>query len=470
MSKVRVRFAPSPTGHLHIGGVRTAIFNWLYARHFHGTFLIRIEDTDVQRSTKEYLNSQLASLKWMDLEPDELLVYQMSRIEQHRHNASQLMQAGYAYPCFCVARDAQDVVEQLEQGVGQKYDGACRNKPWTQQDLQKPHAIRFKIPADCQTIEFTDAIRGLISIKVEQLDDFVIMRQDGTPIYNFCVVVDDIAMQITHVIRGEDHISNTFKQILLYHALGASCPVFAHLPLILGKSGNKLSKRDAAVSVEEYRQQGFMPEALSNYLVRLGWSHGDQEIFTRDQLVQMFLLDDVGKKGAIFDTAKLEWLNGVYIRNASCKRIMECIQQMDEKKAQEVQQLWPEEGLLDRLIELYKQRVITLKQLCEDIIAFARDPKSYDVGLIAKWRSDHTKKMLHDFVAILEVTGSADHTVLLEQAKEICEQFQEKLVSLAQPLRLAMTGGIQSPGVFELLQVLGAKRALTRISALLEQL
>ena len=277
--EIRVRFAPSPTGHLHVGSVRVAMFNWLFARHNGGKYLMRVEDTDVARSTKEFLDSQLSSLKWLDLLPDEQIVYQMSRIEEHKKVVENLLQKKLAYPCFCKQVDLQtkrDVAMQLGKKSG--YDRTCRNKEYTQEDLKKPHAIRFAIPDDVKFIEFKDLIRGKVRVETEQLDDFVIMRsacpeeqhaasRRGVPTYNFVVVIDDIFQKVSHVIRGEDHISNTPKQILIYNALNATPPVFAHLPLILGPAGNRLSKRDAAVSVQDYRQQGFLNDALFNYLV-----------------------------------------------------------------------------------------------------------------------------------------------------------------------------------------------------------
>src|SRR5579872_4717355 len=246
MKEIRVRFAPSPTGHLHIGGIRTALFNWLFARHTGGKYLLRIEDTDIVRSKQEYLDSQLASLRWLGLEPDEPIVYQLARSHEHIAAAKKLMEQGKAYPCFCPPKDAEQVVHDLDLGIGSKYDGTCRDKTYTIEDLKKPHAIRFKLSHDIDTVEFEDVILGTIKTPADQMDDFIIIRRDGTPIYNFCVVVDDIFMRITHVIRGQDHVSNTPKQVLYYHALGANVPLFAHIPLILGPAGNKLSKRDAS--------------------------------------------------------------------------------------------------------------------------------------------------------------------------------------------------------------------------------
>ncbi len=460
---VRVRFAPSPTGYLHVGGVRVAMFNWLFARHTNGKYLVRVEDTDQERSTQEYQESQLASLAWLGLSSDEPVVIQSSRAQEHSKAAHDLIKRGLAYPCFCEPRESQDVMRDLEHGLGNKYDGTCRNKAFTQEDLKRPHAIRFKLPENLGDLEFTDLIRGNIRVKPDQLDDYVIIRRDGLSTYNFCVVLDDIFMNITHVIRGDDHISNTTKQLLIYQALGAKIPVFAHLPLILGKSGNKLSKRDAAVSVEHYREQGFLAGAFFNYLVRLGWSHGDQEIFTRQELIDYFSFDNVGKKGAIFDMQKLEWLNGVYIRQTPNDELLEAIAIMSQDIHKKLCDSWPEK-LLIRLLDQYKQRAITLLDLAQDIIAFSHKPASLDISLIKKWVTEKTKDIAQEFREKLLVLDNFTHDTLLALAKDVCKNHDQKLVSLAQPLRLALTGKTQSPGVFELLEILGKEKSSERIS------
>lgn len=467
--EVRVRFAPSPTGHLHIGSVRTAIFNWIFARHIGGKYLLRVEDTDLLRSKKEFLDSQLESLKWFNLLPDEPIVYQMSRVGEHSMAAQELMRKGLAYPCFCEPRNMDQVVNNLDQGVGHHYPGTCRNKSYTDEDLKRPHAIRFKIPQGKGVVEFYDAIRGLINVQTEQLDDFIIIRRDGTPIYNFCVVVDDIFMKITHVIRGEDHISNTPKQVLLYEAMNAVVPKFAHLPLILGAAGNKLSKRDATVAVEEYRTNGFMAEALFNYLIRLGWSNGDQEIFTRDECVASFELENVNKKGAIFDMKKLLWLNGLYIRNTSPESLISAIEQMNTATAHKLKDIWNEKDLL-LLLNEYKQRSATLLDLTNDIIGFANKPSDLDLSLISKWRTPKTKDLLKMFNKRLNEAGDLNKETLLSLANTLCEELQEKLVNLAQPLRLALTGKTQSPGVFELIFILGKEKSFKRIQQLIDTL
>lgn len=463
---VRVRFAPSPTGHLHIGGLRSAIFNWLFARHTGGTYLLRIEDTDVLRSTKEYLASQLASFEWAGIQSDEPIVYQMSRESEHRAAALELMRAGKAYPCFCPPRDADEVVSNLEAGMGQKYDRTCRDRAYSEEDLKKQHCVRFRLPDSLEHVTFHDLIRGDIVTKGEYFDDFVIIRRDGSPIYNFCVVVDDIFMQITHIIRGEDHIPNTPKQVLLYQALNATPPAFAHLPLILGKDGSKLSKRDAAVSVEEYRAQGFLPEALINYLVRLGWSHGDQEVFTVPELIQFFSLDQVGKKGSIFDIKKLEWLNGVYLRQSTNERVLAAVTAMDQKLADELVKTWGNEKLMS-LIGLYKERSVTLVELARHILALAQAPQSLDLGLISKWRNERTGQLVGLFSAKMKEAEGLGHDQLLQAANGVCEVQGEKLVHLAQSLRLALTGTIQSPGVFDLIGILGKKESAERLDRLL---
>jgi len=466
---IRVRFAPSPTGHLHIGGIRSAMFNWLFARHTGGKYLLRIEDTDVARSKQEYLDSQLASLRWLGLEPDEPIVYQLARGHEHIAAAKKLMEQGKAYPCFCPPKDADQVVHDLDLGIGSKYAGTCRDKTYTLEDLQQPHAIRFKIPVGLETVVFEDIILGTITVNIDQMDDFIIIRRDGTPIYNFCVVVDDIFMRITHVIRGQDHVSNTPKQVLYYHALGAQVPLFAHIPLILGPAGNKLSKRDASVSVEEYRTHGFMADALANYLVRLGWAHGDLEIFTKEEIIGLFTLDGVGKKGAIFDTKKLEWLNGVYIRKTEPQVLMDCIKSMNPESFETIKSLWTPD-LLDRLLQEYKQRAVTLCEIARDITALASDPVLLDLSLLTKWHTEKTVLLVKDFLDALQSVTVLDHEQLLATAKAVCEKNQDKLVNLAQPLRLAVTGSVTSPGVFELIAVLGRERASKRITTLLAQL
>jgi glutamyl-tRNA synthetase len=463
---IRVRFAPSPTGHLHIGGARTAIFNWLFARHNGGKFLVRIEDTDVQRSKKEYVDSILESLEWLQITPDEPILYQMSRIKEHQKAVNVLLENGLAYPCFCEPKDAGQTVQNLERGIVQKYDSYCRNKKYTLEDLKKPHAIRFKLP-DQRSITFNDLIRGEVTVELDQLDDFVIMRRDKTPTYNFVVVIDDIYMKITHIIRGEDHLSNTHKQILIYQALGEATPKFAHLPLILSPSGGKLSKRDAAVSVVEYKKLGTLPDALINYLVRLGWSHGDQEIFSKQEMIDFFSIEKVGKKGAIFDTKKLFWLNGVYIRKLKYGGFASALSDVNNDKLKTLTKCF-EGATVGHAFELYRERATSVVELAGDLIAFANGPSELNVSLIEKWLSSQTKTVLELFLSRVKEMKEVIHETLITLAKNICKEHEIKLVALAQPLRLALTGKIRSPGVFELIELLGFEEVETRVKKLIE--
>ncbi len=459
-TSVRVRFAPSPTGHLHVGSVRVAIFNWLFARHHEGTYLVRIEDTDIERSKKEYIDSQLSSLTWLNLSADEEPLYQSSRIDAHKESAHKLMHDGKAYPCFC------EPVAADKKSYDKPYQGVCRDKAYTEEDLTRPHAIRFKVPREEDTITFNDTIRGDITLERSEIDDFIILRRNGSPVYQLVVVLDDIFMRITHVIRGEDHITNTPKQILLYQAFGETIPKYAHLPLILGASGQRLSKRDAAVSVHEYKTQGYLADALFNYLVRLGWSHGDQEIFTKEEMVKHFSLDAVGKKGAIFDLKKLSWLNSVYLRGASVEALVTALTDMPEGYYEKMTSSW-EPKQLEELISLYKERATTLLDVAEGIINLATPPTKLDASLISKWSTPQTSSLLSAFSEKLSGLTQLNHDTLYGLAKELCAEFDMKVVQLAQPLRLAITGGIVSPGIFELITLLGVVESRKRIESLI---
>lgn len=465
---IRVRFAPSPTGHLHIGGLRTALFNWLFARHTGGTYLLRVEDTDVQRSTNEYLQSQLKSLAWAGLKSDEPLVYQSDRFPVYQAKARELVEQGNAYPCFCTPRDADELIQNLEQGAASQYDGTCRNLPLTSRDYTKPHAIRIALPEQA-TIEFNDLIHGNVQFATNQFDDYVIMRRDGSPTYNFCVVIDDLYMKISHIIRGDEHLSNTPKQLFLYQAFGKTPPIFAHIPLILGKAGNKLSKRDAATSVEQYRNDGFIADALINYLVRLGWSHGDQEIFTKEELCNYFSLDQVGKKGSIFDIEKLRWVNGVYLRTMAPQDLFHQLAEMNDQAMPNLLKVWSQEQL-ELLLEHYRQRVTSLHDLYESLLTFAQRPQTLDINLIAKWQTEKTKPMLEAFSKAMSSLNCFDHAELLACAQHIIQEHNEKLITIAQPLRLALTGQVQSPSVFDLMGILGKEKTLSRIKYLIDAL
>jgi glutamyl-tRNA synthetase len=470
---VRVRFAPSPTGNLHIGSLRTAIFNWLFARHNNGKFLIRIEDTDTARSKREYVDSILDSLKWMGIEGDELIVFQSQRFEEYKKIIEKLLEEGKAYRCYCT----QEEVKQRcsEKGLEYcKYDGLCRS---LKEVRDKPFVVRFKLPEDKRTVEFEDIIRGKVTVGIDQLDDFIIARSDGSPMYNFVVIVDDAQMKISHVIRGEDHISNTPKQILLYEACGYSVPKFAHIPLILAEDGSKLSKRHASVSALDYKNNGFLSDALFNYLVRLGWSHGDQEIFTREELIKDFTLKAVGKKGAIFDIEKLKWLNGVYIRKKSAKEVYDLIINNIDPDFRDRFKNWSDEQIL-KLIDLYKERAKTLLEIEEEIDFLYCPAKDFDEEIIEEWieeddededdeeEDEEEEEVLSQFVKTIETIGNFNSKNLLDIAKNICKEKNIKLGKLAQPLRFAITGKTFSPGVFELMDVLGKEESLKRLKKL----
>lgn len=460
---VRVRFAPSPTGHLHIGGLRSAIFNWLFARHHNGSFLLRIEDTDLERSKQEYTDSILASFAWMQIDWDEPLVIQSQRINRHREIAAQLLAEGKAYYCACTQ---EEVVARLSQVAGFdpqfiKYDGYCKTRKLT------AGAIRFAIPESTTTVEWNDLIRGTISIGHDQLDDFIIVRSDGTPMYNFVVVIDDADMRISHVIRGEEHIANTPKQILLYQACNFLLPEFAHLPMILGPDGSKLSKRDAATGVFEYKQQGYLHQALFNYLVRLGWAHGDQEVFTKQQMIEYFSLDHVGKKGAIFDQNKLDWINGVYLRETPDQELLDLILKDVCPTLRSDVPEWHDASLL-LLINMYKQRAKTVAELVSDIKALYKEPAAFESADIAQWITADAIVHLKELNTVLGEIKTFTADEITAKLKEWTKLKNIKIVAIAQPLRISLLGKSSGPSVFELMAVVGKHETLERIAHLLQ--
>ncbi len=470
--QIRVRFAPSPTGHLHIGGLRTALFNWLFARHHGGAFLLRIEDTDLERSTLEYRDSILQSFAWTALEHDEEIVTQSERIEEHRKVAQQLVAAGKAYRCFCspeevVARYAQ---KHKKEDAFVKYDGHCRNRAECADDFEKSHVVRFKLPDDCTEVTFNDLIKGPITFGIDQLDDFIILRSGGYPMYNFVVVVDDAYMRITHIIRGEEHLINTPKQLLLYNACGYAVPQFGHLPLILGPSGDKLSKRDGATSVIEYRKEGYLPQALLNYLARLGWSHGDQELFTLSELIEFFSLEHIGNKGAIFDFEKLAWVNSVYIRQSTIDELLNKIIVDIQPTFLSVMPAWHVD-IIKRVIGLYQERVTTVRELAEFVLlvytGFSVDLAHEETQ---KWITDETKAHLDALTKVLHAQTEWQHDTLSNGIKECAKILNIKLVTLLQPVRLALIGKTAGPGVFDLLEIIGKEESIARLSALRDTL
>lgn len=454
---VRVRFAPSPTGHLHIGGLRTAIFNWLFARHNNGRFLLRIEDTDKERSKPEYLKGILEAMEWMGLTPDEPLMIQSEQLPEHKKIIQQLLNEGKAYRCVCSAELVREFKEELmAEGKLLKYPGTCRNKNIA--DDGQSFVVRFKLPEGIQTLSFDDIVHGTITFDLNQFEDFIIARSDGTPMYNFVVVVDDATMKISHIIRGEEHILNTPKQILLAQACGFPVPQFAHIPLILGPSGNKLSKRDAAVAVIDYRKQGYLPDALYTYLVRLGWSHGDQEIFTKDELIAFFTLKAVGKKGSIFDPKKLDWVNSVYMQKADNQFLLDTIIEYIEPDLKHKIRFSHDQ--LIALVALYKERTHTLGALFQEITALYQRPTWSDYDMAIKLELLQKLEALIQQYTELPYFAADELSVI---TKEFCKDESLKLGDIAQPIRLALTGKTASPSVFELLTILGKDESIQRL-------
>lgn len=468
-SQVRVRFAPSPTGHLHIGSLRTALFNWLFARHHKGVFLVRIEDTDVARSTKEYEASLMESLKWSGIVSDEPLMHQHARLAIYKKVAEDLIDAGKAYKCFCTQEELQKKRERAEAAqLSYQYDRTCRNLKPSKEHEGKPYVIRFKVAIDTPEFVFEDKIKGTVSIPSEQIDDYVVLRSDGTVTYNFAVVVDDHAMSITHIIRGEEHLFNTPKQILLYQALGYNLPVFAHIPLILGPSGQKLSKRDGATSVVEYKKDGYLPAALCNYLVRLGWAHGDQEIFSQEEMIQYFSLEHIHASGAKFDVEKLNWVNGSYIKKLTTDEILHTLSVDLEKDLKAVTSDWSD-AQRSGCITLYQDRVATLKELYDYILKVYFLPVTYD------W--ENLRKLIaKDAVIILQLLQQEfgnlefEKNKIQEKVKAFCKSNDYKMSDITQLLRFALIGVLSGPSVFEMMALLGKQEVQKRISMVIAEL
>jgi glutamyl-tRNA synthetase len=485
---VRVRFAPSPTGFLHIGGVRAALFNWLYARHHRGQFLLRIEDTDLERSEQRYTDDILASLKWLGLNWDEEPIYQGKRLEIYLQAAEDLISKGHAYRCYCTEEEVEKMREKaMAEGTRPQYDRRCRKHlgDLGKQPKDKKHVIRAAVPLDGH-IEFNDLIRGPIRVENTEVDDFVLIRSNGAPTYNLSVVVDDVASRMTHIIRGDDHINNTPKQLHLYKYFGYPVPEFAHMPMILGPDKKKLSKRHGAVSANVYRQDGFLPEALLNFLARLGWSHGDQEVFTVGEMVKLFSFDHVQKSSGVFNLEKLLWLNGSYIRGTTPARLAAiCAEDYADffKSAQSS----TSNGAIDRLktpigeklVAQIQPKVKVIKELAEQLVplvtpgAVEGDPselkwnKDANLKTATKAAVKHLHVELGKKVAGVKAShsgpwgssptladaGLAD-TDIDALFRQIGEQHGVKLGDLMQPVRLCVTGRMVSASVFHLLVIL----------------
>jgi glutamyl-tRNA synthetase len=464
--KVRVRFAPSPTGHLHIGGARTALFNWLFARHNNGTFVLRIEDTDRSRSTEDYIESILEGLRWLGLDWDEGPFRQTDRFDIYRSYIDKLLAEGKAYYCYCSPEELEERRKEAQaKGLPPRYDRRCRK-------LKEPipgrtPSVRFKMPETGQTI-VDDLIRGKITFENSQLDDLIIMRSDGTPTYNFVVVVDDVDMNITHVIRGDDHLNNTPKQIHIYNALGYTPPRFAHLPMILGSDKTRLSKRHGATSVIAYRDAGYLSDALVNYLVRLGWSYGDQEVFSREELIKYFSLENIGKSAAVFNPEKLLWLNSEYMKSTPPEKLCDLvrpflIQKGIIKEDEELDKEW-----LKKAIKTLVERCRTLEELSNALRYYISEYVEIEPKAKEKFLNEKSKPYLIELRDALMTIDDFSAGALEKVFMSIIEKHNIKLGALAQPVRVAMTGTTVSPGIFDVLEIVGKEKALKRLNRALE--
>jgi glutamyl-tRNA synthetase len=465
--KVITRFAPSPTGYLHIGGARTALFNWLYARAKGGKMLLRIEDTDQARSTEGAILAILDGLRWLELDWDGEPVYQLARAMRHREVAEELLAAGNAYRCYASAEELQAMRETARaEGRAPGYDGTWRDRDHMDAPEGVAPAIRFKAPREGETI-IEDRVQGRVVFANKDLDDLVILRSDGSPTYNLSVVVDDHDMAITHIIRGDDHLTNAARQTQIYKALGWETPVFAHVPLIHGPDGAKLSKRHGALGVEAYRAMGYLPAALRNYLVRLGWSHGDAEIMSTDEMIQWFDLDAIGRSAARFDFAKLENLNGHYLRATPdaeiVQRLKALIPELPDGAALSEQIGADGWDKLERAMPGLKERAKTLVELLDSAdFLFAKRPLAVDAQA-AKLLDGAGRETLAALLARLEGIEPWTQEALEDCVRGFAEETGRKLGKVAQPLRAALTGKSASPGIFEVLEVLGREESLARI-------
>ena len=457
MTTVRARFAPSPTGDLHIGGARTALFNWLLARHTGGAFILRIEDTDVARSTQESIQVILDAMTWLGLDWDEGPFYQTERLSLYREMADQLVTKGKAYRCYCLPEELEAKREAaMKAGLKPKYDRTCLQRKTSFPD--QPFAIRFFSPDEGKTV-VEDLIQGRVEFDNSELDDLIILRSDGLPTYNFSVVVDDVTMNITHVVRGNDHLNNTPRQIQIYQALGCPLPKIGHVPMILGPDKKKLSKRHGAQSVMEYQKMGYLPQGVVNYLVRLGWSYGDQEEFTLKELIEKFTLEAVGKSAAAINPGKLDWLNSQYIKRMETDELTKKVLPFIEAKGYSV----TDTDLLKRAVLSLRERSKTLVEMAELSEFYFCEEIIYDEEAAQKFLKGES------MVIFEEVIGSLSNEAILKKEsshlliQRLSESRNEPLVKIAQPLRVALTGRTVSPPIDEVMEALGKERVIQRL-------
>ena len=458
MAKVKTRFAPSPTGHLHIGGARTALFNWLFARHHGGKFVLRIEDTDLERSTQESVDAIFEGLNWLGLDWDEEPAYQSRRGDIYLEHIGKLLKEGKAYRCYC-SKEELDEKRALAMSEGRKpkYDGKCRES--SDQPGDRPFTIRFKAPATGITA-FDDIIKGRVSFDNAELDDLIIARTDGSPTYNFVVVIDDATMEITHIIRGDDHLNNTPRQILLYEAMDYAAPIFGHVPLILGEDKKRLSKRHGATSVTAYKEMGYLPHAMINYLARLGWSHGDQELFSIDELVKYFDAAQIGKSAGIFNPEKLLWLNAHYIKESSNDSLAELIKPIIENSGIELSG-GPE---LSALMAILKDRAKTTVELAEMASSYYLEDIKIDEAASTKFLTPEAKEVLSALASGMETLEPCGAEEVENFFKVFMAEKNLKMKDVGPAVRVALTGGTASPAIFEVIATLGKKRSISRIN------
>ena len=458
---VKVRFAPSPTGFLHIGGVRTALFNWLYAKNHGGKFVLRIEDTDLSRSTEESIEEILESMRWLGLDWDEGPFRQTERQEIYSQKVGQLLSAGKAYHCYCTPEELDRKRSEAQKaGNKPKYDGTCRERPDSPEGA--PSVIRFKAPIE-GTVVVEDLLRGKVVFDIAELDDVIIQRTDGTPTYNFVVVVDDSEMGITHVIRGDDHLSNTPRQCLLYDALDFKRPQFSHISMILGQDKSRLSKRHGATSALAYRDMGYLPDAMINYLARLGWSHGDQEIFSREELIKYFSFDSVNTSAAIFDADKLSWVNEQYIQSTPPEELAQHL----EPHLVKTGILTGDHGLspqeIAKVIPCLNQRAKTLVEMAEKSAFFFKKEVEFDEKARNKFLTEDARPLLEKVIAGFSTLDNFSAENIETLFKKIVEEEGMKLGKLAQPVRVALTGTTVSPGIYDVILLLGKEETLKRL-------
>jgi len=455
---IKTRFAPSPTGYLHVGGARTALFSWLHAKKNQGNFVLRIEDTDLERSTQASVDAILEGMEWLGLDYDEGPFYQTHRFDRYKEIIQQLLDQGDAYHCYC-SKDELDVLREQQMANKEKprYNGKCRHTAEVKEGVNP--VVRFRNPAE-GVVTWVDAVKGSITVANQELDDLIIARSDGTPTYNLTVVVDDMDMEISDVVRGDDHVNNTPRQINILKALKAELPNYAHLPMILGDDGARLSKRHGAVSVMQYRDEGYLPEALLNYLVRLGWSHGDQELFTREEMIELFDLSNVNVAASAFNTEKLVWINHQYIMNSEPELVAKHLNWHMLQRGIDVQAQGPD---LQDVVKAQRERSKTLVEMADASIYFYKDFDEYDAKAAKKnfkvGTDEVLTKLLSEFSALDTWSGTVLHDIVLATA----EQLELKLGKVAQPLRVAVCGAGMSPSIDVTLELLGREKTLQRM-------